>query len=72
MAKILVDREVLEQALALVKGPDWGTSRYMDMKVYEDAHALSLVLEAALDQAEEVFEHAFTEYEPDSDTGFVK
>ena len=71
MAKILVDREVLEQALeALEYENSWHT--HHKVKPYVSTIDAIAALRVSLDQAEEVFEHDFTEYEPDPDTGFVK
>jgi hypothetical protein len=45
---VTLPREVVEQALNLVAGPNWGTVGYMDMQVYNDASKLEKQLRAAL------------------------
>ena len=53
MNKLYIEREVMEQALNFVTSDHWGTTPYMDMRVYDDASKLAKTLRAALSAAAE-------------------
>lgn len=48
MTKMYIDYAVVKQALEFVTSEAWGTTPYMDGRVYEDAARLRDVLQAAL------------------------
>ena len=48
MTKMYIDYAVVKQALEFVTSDAWGTTPYMDGRVYEDAARLRDVLQAAL------------------------
>ena len=53
MSNITVPRALLQQALEFVTSKQWGTTPYMDVRVYEDAARLRDDLRAALAQQEQ-------------------
>lgn len=53
MTKMYIDYAVVKQALEFVTSEAWGTTPYMDVRVYEDAARLRDVLQAALRAAPE-------------------
>ena len=49
---VVVSKDVLQKALEFVTSKQWGTTPYMDVRVYEDAARLRDTLRAALAQPE--------------------